>query len=773
MSTLSSLTSRHAVAAAVAAVALASVLSACGGGGAQDAPNTSVSGTVSNAATIEQPQLTAGNTTNVTASAWVVGGTPTGMKWSIAPLTATGAAPTFSDADCAMANLTAPVAGTGASAASASGRGVCTAILQVPSNAVTGTWRITNTVTASAGTVSSYADIAVTALPVTGFALLESGTPITGYVGRTVSLNVPFTVNPGATVSDVQYTWTAAASNPATPLLVGSNNSQASVTPTAPGQYRFNAAVKALVNGVVQNSTASVAVLVYPANPMTASISVSAPQTVAPGATVELAGAIANQDPALSYSSTWGQQSDLGVPLLTLANANSAKASFVAPSTPGTYNFTWLVTTTLADGSTVQTATQTSVVVKATATAGAFTVFAGNVQTVAPGATVVLAGSVTGQSTQNTTGQDATTYSYAWSQGTQAAPVTLSNANSTTASFVAPSTPGTYNFVLTVTATTAGKLTTVSNTTQVVVSPSNAQMTANAGITQSVAAGAIVTLTGSVNTQGLPAGTTYLTTWTQIGTTPVVQTLDNAKTLTPSFIANTAGTYTYNLAIAALLPDGSVRSATSNTTVVVRVNSGSGAIGVFAGNAQSVAPGASVTLSGYVMQTVAAGTATSYSYAWSQGANQPAPVTLSNANSQIAGFFAPATPGTYNFVLTATANTNGVLSTASSTTQVVVLSNNAQLAANAGVSQSVVLGAVVKLTGSAVTQSLPGGTTYTYTWAQIGTTPVVQALDNGNTLTPSFIANTAGTYTYRISITAHLPDGTVQTATSDTTVQVK
>lgn len=542
-------------------ISLATALVACGGGGAQDAPNTVVSGSMSNATTVDSPTLTAGNTTNVTASAWVLGDKPTGMKWSIAPLTATGAAPTFSDPNCTLANLTAPAI------AGASGRGVCTAILQVPSSASNGTWRITNTTTSSAGTVSSYADIAITALPSTGFALLESSSSITGYVGRTVALNLPFTVNPGAVVSDVTYTWSAATSNPATPLIAGMNNSMASVTPTAPGQYRFNALVTATVNGVAQSLSGAVNVLVYPANPATALVSVSAPQTVAPGATVELLGAIANQAPSLSYSSAWSQQFSADPAIVTLANANSPKASFIAPNAPGAYNFTWTVVTTLADGSTVQTSAQTSVVVKA-ATAGAFSVFAGNVQTVTPGTTVVLAGAVTGQSA---TGQGSTAYSYAWTAASgNPAAVVLTNANSPTASFVAPSTAGNFNFTLTVSANTGGTVTTVSSITTVVVSANNAQLAANAGVSQTVAVGDVVPLLGSAVTQGLPAGTTYLYTWTQVGTIPVVQVLDNAKTLTPSFVAKVAGTYTYSLSIVALLADGTMKSATSNTTVVVK-----------------------------------------------------------------------------------------------------------------------------------------------------------------------------------------------------------
>lgn len=431
----------------------ATVLVAACGGGNGDGPTTASSGKVSNTVTVANPALGGGSSTAVTASAYVQGDTPTSMKWSITPLTpSSGAVPTFSDPNCTAATLTAPaVAGT-------SGAGACNAILTIPPTAITGNWRVTNTVTSASGSISSSQDVVVTALPESGFRLMESSTPIVAYVNKTVQLSLPFTINLG-NVSNVRYTWAAAATNPAVVPIGGISSSTASFTPTTTGQYQFMATVNALVDGIPQTTTGSVIVQVSPPN-QAASLVVSPPQTVAPGAVVTLSGSVANSDKTLSYSNEWVQQPG-AMPSVTLTNAtsttSSTTASFIAPTTEGTYRFTWTVITTFLDGTTATANASTTIIVKANAT-GSFNVSAGNAQSVAPGAAVMLNG--------NVTGQGATSYSYAWQQvGSTPATITLSNPNSATASFIAPTTSGTYNFLLTV---LTGS-TSVSSTTQVVV----------------------------------------------------------------------------------------------------------------------------------------------------------------------------------------------------------------------------------------------------------------------------------------------------------------
>lgn len=437
---------------ALIALAATGLVAACGGGNG-DGPTTASSGKVSNTVAIATPTLVAGSSTALTASAYVQGGTPTSMKWTITPLTpSSGAAPTFNDADCAAATLTAPaVAGT-------SGAGVCNAILTIPPTAITGNWRVTNTVTSPSGSVSSSQDVVVTALPESGFRLMESSTPIVAYVNRTVQLALPFTINSG-NVSNVRYTWAAAATNPAVVPIGGINSSTASFTPTATGQYQFVATVDALVDGIPRSTTGSVIVQVTTPN-QAASLIVSPPQTVAPGATVNLSGSITNSDKTLTYATEWAQQPGaLTSVSLTNATSNTATSttSFIAPSAEGTYRFVWTVTTTFLDGTTSTASSIATVIVKANAT-GSFTVSAGNAQSVAQGAAVVLNGTVTGQG--------ASGYTYSWQQvGNTPTTVTLSNPNSAAASFIAPATSGTYNFMLTV---STGSMS-VSSPTQVVV----------------------------------------------------------------------------------------------------------------------------------------------------------------------------------------------------------------------------------------------------------------------------------------------------------------
>lgn len=334
-------------------------LVACGGSDNVNSNTVATaSGQMTNTVAAAATELSAGSKTAISAMAEARNGAPTSMIWSIIPLSgAGGATPTFSDPTCQTATISQPYA------AVTTGDGVCNGILVIPLTTF-GTWRVTNTASASVGTVSSFTDISVSAMQPTGFQLTESPFPLAAYVGKPVALSLPYTANPGATIQNVSYQWAAATSNPATLSIIGANANKTSVSvvPTVPGWYQFNATASALVNNLPQTTTGTVIVQVFPVNPAAAALNVSAPQVVSSGAIVTLAGAIGNKDTAVTYSPTWSQQASDTVKV-ALANANSGAASFIAPSA-GTYNFTWTVVSTFADGKTATTSTQTSVVVK-------------------------------------------------------------------------------------------------------------------------------------------------------------------------------------------------------------------------------------------------------------------------------------------------------------------------------------------------------------------------------------------------------------------------
>lgn len=641
----------------VAAV-LSVLLAGCGGGSG----GTSA-GTMSNKITIAGTSLKAGQSVDISAEALMRADTPSAMSWTATPLFTLGAndAPvTIGDTACAGATFAAPPF------PNSSGMGVCRTVLSVPVGMKDGQWRITSTATSDSGAISDSVTVDVVSLPVSGFQLVESSLPVAGSVGQTLSLILPFTVNAGGTISNVKYQWTAAATNPSMGLIAGSRSSTASVVPTAPGEYRFDVTATATVNGSTETTTGSVIASV--SAPSTADqISAGAPQVVAPGAVVTLTGDILNKDATLAYATTWSQLTGAaGGPVpLTVLNANASTASFVAPTTSGTYGFEYKVVKTQANGAQMITTTQTAVVVSPVSS-GAFTAVAGDAQSVALGSVAILDGSVDAQ--EAATG---VTYAYQWTQvGSTPALVTLSNANAPKASFI-PAVPGAYTFELAVTATSTAGTTRVTGLTQVVTeSTANIALSADAGVAQTAAPGDVVSLVGKQTTEGSAVGVTYTYAWTQTGTAPAV-TISSSGSPTASFVATTPGTYEFMLTVTATLADGSARVATSGTQVVISGGVAGNAFSVSAGDAQTVSTTVPALLPGKV-DTQGAFTGATFTYAWTQVGASPAPVLLSNTAS-LASSFVPTVTGVYTLQLTVTAVQGGVTTVQTAQTQVLAV----------------------------------------------------------------------------------------------------
>jgi dipeptidyl aminopeptidase/acylaminoacyl peptidase len=358
---------------------------------------------------------------------------------------------------------------------------------------------------------------------------------------------------------------------------------------------------------------------------------------------------------------------------------------------------------------------------------------------------------------------DGSITSYLWEQIDGPA-VILSNADTSTATFDAPSvsanTPLTFNLTV-----TDNEGATAEDTVVVAVNNVNQAPTANAGNDFSVNEGtAGVQLQGSGSSD--PDGTINSYQWEQVvsGSEPTV-TLTDANTATakfdaPSVTANTQ--LTFNLTVT------DNEGATAEDTVVVAVNNVNQNPIANAGPDQTVNEGDTVSLDGSASSDP---DGTIESYSWTQTAGTS--VTLDDASGSTPSFTAPdvgADGDTLTFELTVTDN-EGATSTTADTVSVTVnnVIVNQPPTANAGPDQTVNEGDTVSLDGSA--SSDPDDDTLTYAWTQTGGTSVT--LNDANTATPTFTAPDVGANGDTLTFELTVNDGNGHAATDAVSIVVE
>ncbi len=470
-------------------------------------------------------------------------------------------------------------------------------------------------------------------------------------------------------------------------------------------------------------------------------------QTVAEGATVTLDGSGSSdpEDEALTYA--WSQTSGETV---TLSGATTAAPTFTAPEQL-TANATLIFSLTVTDARNAASAADTVTVTVTAGTNDAPTAHAGDDQTVAEGATVTLDGS-------GSSDPEDETLDYAWTQ-TSGETVTLSGATTATPTFTAPEQlAADAQLVFSLTVTDARNAASAADTVTVTVTAgTNDAPTAHAGDDQTVAEGATVTLDGSGSSDPEDEALDYA--WTQTSGESV--TLSGATTAAPTFTAPEQLTANATLIFSLIVTDA--RSATSTAdTVTVTVTAGSNdAPTADAGDDQTVAEGATVTLDGSGSSDPEE---EALNYAWSQTSGET--VTLSGATTAAPTFTAPeqlTANATLIFSLIVTDARNAA-STADTVTVTVTAGSNDAPTAHAGDDQTVAEGAAVTLDGSG--SSDPEDEALTYAWTQ--TSGETVTLSGATTASPTFTAPEQLTANATLIFSLIVTDARSATSTADT-----
>ena len=435
---------------------------------------------------------------------------------------------------------------------------------------------------------------------------------------------------------------------------------------------------------------------------------------------------------------------------VNLSDTTVVNPTFTPTLNPGDVHVTYIFTLTVTDNSANETETDT-VTIRVRSGFADPVAQAGDDEWVGSGGTVTIDGS--GSTVDYRIRESSRFYSWARTGGTSTATGTLTGATTAMPSFTAETRDAgapDVTHILTLTFTDFRRRIDTDTVTITVRS-----LFAEAGEAQSVASGATVTLDGSGST-ATDSSRVVTYAWTQTGGTTV--TLSNTTVLDPTFTAQTLNpgdadvTYEFTLTVT---DDKGSSDATDTVTITVR------SLFAEAGEAQSVASGATVTLDG--SGSTATDSSRVVTYAWTQTGGTT--VTLSNTTVLDPTFTAQTlNPGdadvTYEFTLTVTDDKGS--SDATDTVTITVRS----LFAEAGEAQSVASGATVTLDGS--------GRVVTYAWTQTGGTTVT--LSNTTVLDPTFMAQTLNpgdadvTYEFTLTVT---DDKGSSDATDTVTITVK
>ena len=282
----------------------------------------------------------------------------------------------------------------------------------------------------------------------------------------------------------------------------------------------------------------------------------------------------------------------------------------------------------------------------------------------------------------------------------------------------------------------------------------NTAPVANAGVTQNVTAGTLVTLDGSGSRDANNESLTYLWQMTAVpaGSLAALSSTTSAK---PTFTADVTGNYTVSLVV----NDGKASSPSSIVSIYASLYNAAPV--AYAGNNQSVSIGSVVTLDGTNSSDADRDTLT---YKWTIGSiPSSSGATLSSAFSPNPKFTADVA-GTYSFILTVN---DGIVESTASVVTITASAANSAPVANAGLPQNVALSTTVTLDGTGSTDA--NNDFISYKWTMI-TKPAgsIAILASATSAKPTFRADVSGTYVATLIVN----DGKLDSVAAATTVTV-
>ncbi len=396
-----------------------------------------------------------------------------------------------------------------------------------------------------------------------------------------------------------------------------------------------------------------------------------------------------------------------------LRNATDVRAEFVVDVIGS-----WTVQLTVNNG----VSTDTSIVIISTGNSPPIADPGPN-RTVTQGATVQLNG--TGSSDVD---GDPLTYLWTIASKPSGSNAVLSSATVVSPTFIADRL-GTYTVQLVVSDPNSA-----SNPATVIITTQNTAPVANAGQNQAVSVGATVQLTGAGSTDVDGDPLTYLWTLNSVPSGSPA-TLINPTSVNPTFIADRVGTFVAQL----IVSDGKVNSTPATVTITTAP-----------AQAPTANAGVNQTVKHHsLVQLTGSGTDSQsrpLTYQWSL-TTKPAGSTavLSNATLSNPTFIADL-PG--NYVAQLIVN-NGVQNSPPSTVTITTL--NTAPVADAGLNQTIPVGALVALSGAGSLDA--DGDAITYSWT-LTSRPAGSSsfLSAPNSSTPTFIADVAGIYVVQLIV---------------------